>query len=67
MRMKGGMEVGLEKFEMDGNRLNVGCGLWKGEVVLCVFDKIVCGEDYKRGIGMYKFEGIGGERELSGD
>lgn len=65
--INGGMQVPLDNFEIDGNTLNLGCALSKGDVVFCLFDKILSPEDYKTGIRIYKFQAIGGETEFTPD
>jgi hypothetical protein len=61
------MQVPLDNFEIDGNTLNLGRALSKGDVVFCLFDKILSPEDYKTGIRIYKFQAIGGETEFTPD
>ncbi|UTQ72550.1 hypothetical protein [Escherichia phage A221] len=65
--INGGMQVPLDNFEIDGNTLNLGRALSKGDVVFCLFDKILSPEDYKTGIRIYKFKAIGGETEFTPD
>lgn len=65
--INGSMQVPLDNFEIDGNTLNLGCTLSKGDVVFCLFDKILSPEDYKTGIRIYKFQAIGGETEFTPD
>ena len=65
--INGGMQVPLDNFEIDGNTLNLGCALSKGDVVFCLFDKILSPEDYKTGIRIYKFQATGGETEFTPD
>lgn len=65
--INGGMQVPLDNFEIDGNTLNLGRALSKGDVVFCLFDKILSPEDYKTGIRIYKFQAIGGETEFTPD
>lgn len=65
--INGAMQVPLDNFEIDGNTLNLGCALSKGDVVFCLFDKILSPEDYKTGIRIYKFQAIGGETEFTPD
>lgn len=65
--INGGMQVPLDNFEIDGNTLNLGRALSKGDVVFCLFDKILSPEDYKTGIRIYKFQSIGGETEFTPD
>lgn len=65
--INGGVQVPLDNFEIDGNTLNLGRALSKGDVVFCLFDKILSPEDYKTGIRIYKFQAIGGETEFTPD
>lgn len=65
--INGGLQVPLDNFEIDGNTLNLGCALSKGDVVFCLFDKILSPEDYKTGIRIYKFQAVGGETEFTPD
>lgn len=65
--INGSMQVPLDNFEIDGNMLNLGRALSKGDVVFCLFDKILSPEDYKTGIRIYKFQAIGGETEFTPD
>ena len=65
--INGGMQVPLDNFEIEGNTLNLGRALSKGDVVFCLFDKILSPEDYKTGIRIYKFQAIGGETEFTPD
>lgn len=65
--INGGMQVPLDNFEIDGNTLNLGRALSKGDVVFCLFDKILSPEDYKTGIRIYKFQAVGGETEFTPD
>lgn len=65
--INGGMQVPLDNFEIDGNTLNLGRALSKGDVVFCLFDKILSPEDHKPGIRIYKFQSVGGETEFTPD
>ncbi|EJS6251368.1 hypothetical protein N1226_000984 [Escherichia coli] len=65
--VNGSMQVPLDNFEIDGNTLNLGRALSKGDVVFCLFDKILSPEDYKTGIRIYKFQAVGGETEFTPD
>ena len=65
--VNGSMQVPLDNFEIDGNTLNLGCALSKGDVVFCLFDKILSPEDHKPGIRIYKFQAVGGETEFTPD
>lgn len=65
--VNGSMQVPLDNFEIEGNTLNLGRALSKGDVVFCLFDKILSPEDYKTGIRIYKFQAIGGETEFTPD
>ncbi|EHJ9376288.1 hypothetical protein KB816_003003 [Salmonella enterica] len=65
--INGGMQVPLDNFEIDGNTLNLGRALSKGDVVYCLFDKILSPEDASKGIRIYKFQAVGGETEFTPD
>ncbi|WDS51312.1 tail fiber protein [Salmonella phage SeF3a] len=65
--INGGMQVPLDNFEIDGNTLNLGRALSKGDVVYCLFDKILSPEDTAKGIRIYKFQAVGGETEFTPD
>lgn len=65
--INGGMQVPLDNFEIDGNTLNLGRALSKGDVVFCLFDKILSPEDTAKGIRIYKFQAVGGETEFTPD
>ncbi|NHV55301.1 hypothetical protein HBA96_26315, partial [Escherichia coli] len=65
--INGSMQVPLDNFEIDGNTLNLGCALSKGDVVFCLFDKILSPEDTAKGIRIYKFQAVGGETEFTPD
>ncbi|WNM70709.1 tail fiber protein [Salmonella phage Mansal] len=43
--INGGMQVPLDNFEIEGNTLNLGRALSKGDVVYCLFDKILSPEE----------------------
>lgn len=65
--VNGSMQVPLDNFEIDGNTLNLGRALSKGDVVFCLFDKILSSEDTAKGIRIYKFQAVGGETEFTPD
>lgn len=65
--INGGMQVPLDNFEIEGNMLNLGRALSKGDVVYCLFDKILSPEDTAKGIRIYKFQAVGGETEFTPD
>lgn len=65
--INGGVQVPTDNFEIDGNTVNLGRALEAGDVVFCLFDKILSPEDYKTGIRIYKFQAIGGETEFTPD
>lgn len=65
--INGGMQVPLDNFEIEGNTLNLGRALSKGDVVYCLFDKILSPEDTAKGIRIYKFQAVGGETEFTPD
>lgn len=65
--VNGSMQVPLDNFEIDGNTVNLGRALEVGDVVYCLFDKILSPEDYKNGIRIYKFQAVGGETEFTPD
>ncbi|HIC5345211.1 TPA: hypothetical protein ACW5GA_001475 [Salmonella enterica] len=65
--INGGMQVPLDNFEIEGNTLNLGRALSKGDAVYCLFDKILSPEDTAKGIRIYKFQAVGGETEFTPD
>lgn len=63
-----GVQVPIENFELDGNTLNLGRELEPGDVVFCLFDKIMSPQDASNNaIRIYKFLSVGGETEFTPD
>lgn len=63
-----GVQVPLDNFEIDGNTLNLGRELEAGDVVFCLFDKIMSPQDASNNaIRIYKFLSVGGETEFTPD
>lgn len=63
-----GVQVPIENFELDGNTLNLGRELEAGDVVFCLFDKIMSPQDASNNaIRIYKFLSVGGETEFTPD
>lgn len=63
-----GVQVPLDNFEIDGNTLNLGRELEPGDVVFCLFDKIMSPQDASNNaIRIYKFLSVGGETEFTPD
>lgn len=63
-----GVQVPIDNFEIDGNTLNLGRELEPGDVVFCLFDKIMSPQDASNhAILIYKFLSIGGETEFTPD
>lgn len=66
--INGGVQVPLDNFEIDGNTLNLGRELEAGDVVFCLFDKIMSPQDASNNaIRIYKFLSVGGETEFTPD
>ncbi|AFU64344.1 hypothetical protein [Salmonella phage SKML-39] len=65
--INGGVQVPVDNYMIDGNTVNLGRALEAGDVVYCLFDKILSPEDYENGIRIYKFQAIGGETEFTPD
>ena len=63
----GSVQVPLENFEMDGNTLYLGTALDPGDVVFCLFDKVISPQDTQSGVRIYKFFTVGGETEFTPD
>lgn len=63
-----GVQVPIENFELDGNTLYLGRELEAGDVVFCLFDKIMSPQDASNNaIRIYKFLSVGGETEFTPD
>ena len=63
-----GVQVPIDNFEIDGNTLNLGRELEPGDVVFCLFDKIMSPQDASNNaIRIYKFLSVGGETEFTPD
>ena len=66
--INGGVQVPLDNFEIDGNTLNLGRELEPGDVVFCLFDKIMSPQDASNNaVRIYKFLSVGGETEFTPD
>lgn len=65
--INGGMQVPLDNFEIDGNTLNLGRALSKGDVVYCLFDKVLSPEGQNSTTRIYKFKSVGGETSFTPD
>lgn len=66
--INGGVQVPLDNFEIDRNTLNLGRELEPGDVVFCLFDKIMSPQDASNhAIRIYKFFSVGGETEFTPD
>ena len=66
--INGGVQVPLDNFEIDGNTLNLGRELEAGDVVFCLFDKIMSPQDVSNNaVRIYKFLSVGGETEFTPD
>lgn len=65
--INGGVQVPVDNYEIDGNTINLGRELEAGDVVYCLFDKILSPEDYKNGIRIYKFQAVGNEASFTPD
>lgn len=63
-----GVQVPIDNFEIDGNTLNLGRELEAGDVVFCLFDKIMSPQDVSNNaVRIYKFLSAGGETEFTPD
>lgn len=62
-----GVQVPIDNFEIDGNTLNLGRELEAGDVVFCLFDKIMSPLDASSAVRIYKFLSVGGETEFTPD
>lgn len=63
-----GVQVPIDNFEIDGNTLNLGRELEPGDVVFCLFDKIMSPQDASNNaVRIYKFLSAGGETEFTPD
>ena len=65
--INGGVQVPLDNFELDGNTLNLGRELEPGDVVYCLFDKIMSPQDINGATKIYKFISEGGETQFTPD
>ncbi|WPJ72063.1 tail spike protein [Salmonella phage CRW-SP2] len=65
--INGGVQVPVDNYEIDGNTINLGRALEAGDVVYCLFDKIISSENYENGIKIYKFQAIGNETSFTPD
>lgn len=62
-----GVQVPVDNYVIDGNTVNLGRALEAGDVVYCLFDKILSPEDYQNGIRIYKFQAVGNETSFTPD
>lgn len=62
-----GVQVPVDNYVIDGNTVNLGRALEAGDVVYCLFDKILSPEDYENGIRIYKFQAVGNETTFTPD
>lgn len=62
-----GVQVPVDNYVIDGNTVNLGRALEAGDVVYCLFDKILSPEDYQNGIRIYKFQAVGNETTFTPD
>lgn len=62
-----GVQVPVDNYVIDGNTINLGRALEAGDVVYCLFDKILSPEDYENGIRIYKFQAVGNETTFTPD
>lgn len=62
-----GVQVPVDNYVIDGNTVNLGRALETGDVVYCLFDKILSPEDYQNGIRIYKFQAVGNETTFTPD
>lgn len=65
--INGGVQVPVDNYVIDGNTVNLGRALEAGDVVYCLFDKILSPEDYENGIRIYKFQAVGNETTFTPD
>lgn len=65
--INGGVQVPVDNYEIDGNTVNLGRALEAGDVVYCLFDKVLSPEDYEDGIRIYKFQAVGTETSFTPD
>lgn len=65
--INGGVQVPVDNYEIDGNAVNLGRALEAGDVVYCLFDKVLSPEDYENGIRIYKFQAVGNETSFTPD
>lgn len=65
--INGGVQVPVDNYEIDGNTVNLGRALEAGDVVYCLFDKVLSPEDYQNGIRIYKFQAVGNETSFTPD
>lgn len=62
-----GVQVPLDNFEIDGNTLNLGTPLEPGDVVFCLFDKVISPQDTASAVRIFKFLTLGGETTFTPD
>lgn len=67
LTINGGVQVPVNNYEIDGNNINLGAALESGDVVYCLFDKILSPDDNPDSIRLFKFLSIGGETSFTPD
>ena len=63
----GGVQVPLDNYEIEGNVLHLGGPLEPGDVVYCLFDKVLSPEGQNSTTRIYKFKSVGGETSFTPD
>lgn len=63
----GGVQVPLDNYEIEGNVLHLGGPLDPGDVVYCLFDKVLSPEGQNSTTRIYKFKSVGGETSFTPD
>ena len=63
----GGVQVPLDNYEIEGNVLHLGGPLDPGDVVYCLFDKVLSPEGQNSTTRIYKFKSAGGETSFTPD
>lgn len=65
--INGGVQVPVENYEISENTINLGDALEPGDVVYCLFDKILSPDVYQDTVRIYKFQSVGGETYFTPD
>ena len=63
----GGVQAPLDNYEIEGNVLHLGGPLDPGDVVYCLFDKVLSPEGQNSTTRIYKFKSVGGETSFTPD